>query len=55
LENIPRDEVATKADISGRLENPQASTWQVLMNLIQNAFFQSIVPGFEGEVGRAPR
>jgi hypothetical protein len=55
LENIPRDEVATKADISGRLENPQASTWQVMVNLIQNAFFQSIVPGFEGEVGRAPR
>jgi hypothetical protein len=52
LENVPRDEVATKADISGRLENPQANTWQVLVNLIQNAFFQSIMPGFEREVGR---
>lgn len=55
LENIPRDEVATKADISGSLENPQASTWQVLVNLIQNAFFQSILPGFEGELGRSKR
>jgi hypothetical protein len=55
LENIPRDEVATKADISGRLENPQASTWQVLVNLIQNAFFQSILPGFEGQGGRSGR
>jgi hypothetical protein len=55
LENIPRDEVATKANISGRLENPQASTWQVLVNLIQNAFFASILPGFEGEVGRSKR
>lgn len=55
LENVPRDEVATKADISGRLENPQASTWQVLVNLIQNAFFQSILPGYEGELGRAKR
>ena len=45
LENIPRDEVATVADISGRLENPQTSTWQVLVNLIQNAFFDAILPG----------
>jgi hypothetical protein len=55
LENIPRDEVATKADISGRLENPQASTWQVLVTLVQNAFFQSILPGFEGQGGRSKR
>jgi hypothetical protein len=55
LENMPRDEVATKADISGRLENPQASTWQVLLNLIRNAFFESLLPGFEGEIGRSAR
>jgi uncharacterized protein DUF748 len=53
LENVPRDEVATKANISGRLENPQASTWQVLVNLIQNAFFQAILPGFEQQLGRS--
>jgi hypothetical protein len=55
LENIPREEVATKADISGRLENPQASTWQALVKLIQNAFFQAILPGFDQEVGRSRR
>jgi hypothetical protein len=55
LENIPRREVATKADISGRLENPQASPWQVLVNLIQNATFQASLPGFEREVGRSQR
>jgi Domain of Unknown Function (DUF748) len=55
LENVPRDEVATKAEISGALENPQASTWQVLVNLIQNAFFQSILPGFERQGGRSAR
>jgi Domain of Unknown Function (DUF748) len=54
MENTPRQEVATKAEISGRLENPQASTWQVLVNLIQNAFFQAILPGFERE-GRSSR
>jgi Domain of Unknown Function (DUF748) len=55
LENVPRQEVATKADISSPLENPQASTWQVLVNLIQNATLQAILPGFEREVGRSQR
>ena len=55
LENFLRDEVATTANIVGPLENPQASIWQVLVNLIQNAFFQAILPGFERELGRAER
>ena len=55
LENIPRREVAAKADIAGPVENPQASTWQVLATLIQNAFFKTILPGFERELGRAER
>jgi hypothetical protein len=55
LENVPRREVATKADISGRLEDPQASTWQVLVNLVQNATFRAILPGFERKVGRSQR
>jgi hypothetical protein len=52
LENTPRREVATKADISGRIENPQANTWEVVVRLIQNAFFKAILPGFEKEIGR---
>jgi hypothetical protein len=55
LENVPREEVATKADLAGPLKNPQASTWQVLANLIQNAFFRAILPGFERKLGRAGR
>jgi hypothetical protein len=55
LENIPRREVATKADISGPLENPRASTWEVLVKLIQNAFFKAILPGLEPGPGRANR
>ncbi len=45
-----KDEVATKADISGRLENPKLSTWEILVNLVENAFFRAIVPGFENEL-----
>ncbi len=47
LKNSPRKEVATKADVSGPVENPRASTWEVVVRLIQNAFFESILPGFE--------
>jgi hypothetical protein len=55
LENLPRKEVATKADIAGPLDNPQASTWQVVVTLIQNAFFKAILPGLEGERGPSQR
>lgn len=51
LENRPREEVATKADISGSLDDPKASTWQVVVRLLQNAFFKAILPGFDRELG----
>jgi hypothetical protein len=51
LKNTPRREVATKANLSGRLEAPQTNTWEVLLRLIQNAFFRAILPGFDQEVG----
>jgi hypothetical protein len=50
LENTPREEVATRTEISGALKNPQTSTWQTVVNLVKNAFFKAILPGFEKEV-----
>lgn len=49
LENVPRDEVATKANLSGRVSRPQTETVQIVIGLIQNAFFKAILPGFERE------
>ena len=46
------DQVATKTDVSGPIENPNASTWQILEKLVQNAFFKAILPGF-GQTERA--
>jgi hypothetical protein len=46
LRNQPRDQVATEVDLSGPIENPDASTLQIVGNLVQNAFFQAILPGF---------
>ena len=51
LENRPRKEVATRADLGGRIENPQSNTWDTVVRLIQNAFFKAILPGFEKKVG----
>lgn len=48
LENEPRDEVATKSDLSGPVDNPSANTWEIIGKLVQNAFFNAILPGFEG-------
>ena len=47
LKNTPRGEVATKADLSGPVQNPKASTWEMVVTLIQNAFFEAVLPGFE--------
>lgn len=39
LENRPHEQVATKAEITGPLERPKTSTWQIIVQLIKNAFF----------------
>jgi hypothetical protein len=53
LANRPRDEVATVATVSGKLENPKTSTAEAIFGLLQNAFFKSILPGFEQATGQA--
>jgi hypothetical protein len=51
MKNVPRKEVATEIDISGRLDNPRTSAVQAIVKLIQNAFFKAILPGFDRVVG----
>ena len=47
LENRRGEKVATKADVSGRIDNPNVSAVDVVIRLLQNAFFKSILPGFD--------
>jgi hypothetical protein len=47
-----REEVATKTDLTGPIEQPSTSTFQVVVRLIQNAFFKSILPGLDREAQR---
>lgn len=50
LENPETKQVATEATISGPVGGKKTNTWQVIVNLIRNAFIQAILPGFEREV-----
>ncbi|MGE5345450.1 MAG: DUF748 domain-containing protein [Acidithiobacillales bacterium] len=54
LRNRARNEVATKFDLEGSIQSPTSSTWQMIGRLIQNAFFHSILPGFDEALGRRP-
>ncbi len=49
LENRPRDQVATVADLSGTVSDPDTSTWEIIVRLVSNAFVKAILPGFERE------
>jgi hypothetical protein len=55
LESRHRGEVAARADISGPVANPRMSNWQIVGKLIENAFFKTILPGFEKEVSESRR
>jgi len=55
LENRQREEVATKTQVSGRLDNPKVSIMEVIGKLVENAFFKAILPGFDREVTRTGR
>ena len=52
LENHKSEEVATKTDISGPLDNPHSSTWDTFVGLLSNAFVKAILPGFDLELAR---
>lgn len=49
LRNQPRDQVAAELSLSGPLENPDSSTLEIMLKLIENAFFKAVLPGFKRE------
>jgi len=55
LTNRARQEVATKTSVSGDIESPQTSTWEIIGRLVQNAFFRAILPGFDKEIAHEKR
>ena len=53
LENRSNQEVATKINISGPVTRPETSSWQIIGELIKNAFFKAILPSFEKQVSKS--
>jgi hypothetical protein len=54
----PRREVATKTTVHGQLQGAggtRVNTGEALVNLVQNAFFRAILPGFDAELRGAGR
>jgi len=47
LENRPREELATRVDVSGRIDKPEVRPVVAAARLFQNAFLKAILPGFE--------
>lgn len=52
LENRSADQVAARTDISGDIEDPDASLPEIIGTLIGNAWIRAILPGFQSEVNR---
>jgi len=49
LQNRPREEVATRVELSGPLDKPSTSILDTILGLVQNAFFKAILPGFDAQ------
>src|SRR4029077_8692322 len=49
FKNSQTQQVATKVDLTGKLKSPNTNTWQAVVEVVQNAFIQAILPGFDRE------
>jgi len=47
LQNQKTDKVATRVNLSGRLDDPKADIWSTIGGLLRNAFIHAIVPGLK--------
>ena len=50
VKNSSTKQVATQIDMSGRLKNPDVSTWQAMLEFVENGFVRAILPGFDRQV-----
>jgi hypothetical protein len=47
FKNSSTQKVATQIDLTGKLTQPDVSTWQAIVEVLHNAFIQAILPGFD--------
>jgi hypothetical protein len=48
--NHKKDQLATKAEFEGRLDDPNVSIWIIIGQLLRNAFIQALYPSLENSV-----
>ena len=53
FKNSKTKQVATEVNLTGKLKSPDTSTWQAVVEVLQNAFIQAILPGFDREAQMA--
>jgi hypothetical protein len=52
FQDQPRDTIAARTDVSGPVSSPSASTLEILISVLRNAFIDAILPGLERQAGR---
>jgi len=55
FKNPSTKKVATQVSLEGSLKSPGVSTLQALLQLMENAFFKAILPGFDRQVNQVTR
>lgn len=50
LTNKKKDQVATKAEFQGRIDDPNANIWFIISQLLRNAFIEALYPSLENSV-----
>lgn len=53
FKNSKTQQVATEVSLAGKLKSPDTSTWQAVVEIVQNAFIEAILPGFDRQTQMA--
>lgn len=50
IKNHGKDQLATKAEFSGDLKDPDVNTWYIIGQLLRNGFIQALYPALENDI-----
>ena len=50
FKNHPKDQLATKVEFTGNLKDPDTNTWEIIGQVLRNAFIQALYPSLENEI-----
>lgn len=53
IENIKKEQVATKIPFEGKVEDPKANIWYTISYVLQNAFVRALQPSLDHEINLA--